>query len=127
MRLILFLAAALLFNSTAFAERYTSPSGYLEIIGYKLRLVNHNGKPEIAVSGSVEALADCAGAILLFDVLDRDGKKLGTFKIVHGEAFRHDGWELGPGTFTPEGGDVGSAVAAADHVTIHEADCTKRR
>ena len=77
--------------------------------------------------GSAMALADCAGAIMLFDVLDRDGNLVGTYKIIHGEFFRHDGWALGPGTFTPLGGDSQQAAAAADHITVHQIECTRRR
>jgi len=106
----------------ASADSYTAPSGYFQIIGYKLQLANRNGKTEIAVAGRVEAIADCRGAVMLFDVLDKKDNKVGTYKITHGEFFRHDGWELGAGVFTPVG-DATKAIAAADHVAIHEADC----
>lgn len=126
MRLIIFVTATFLFG-TAFAASYTSPSGYIEIIGYKLQLTHHDGKTEIAVSGSAQALADCPGAIMLFDVLDRAGNQVGAYKITHGEFFRHDGWALGPGTFTPTGGDAQQAAAAADHIAVHQVECTRRR
>ena len=126
MRLLFFMTTALLV-STAFADSYTSPSGYLEIIGYKLQRSQHDGTTEISVSGSAMALADCDGAIMLFDVLDRNGNQVGTYKIIHGEFFRHDGWALGPGTFTPLGGDSQQAAAAADHITVHQIECTRRR
>ncbi|HUO44209.1 MAG TPA: hypothetical protein VMT94_04780 [Burkholderiales bacterium] len=106
----------------AFADSYTAPSGYFQIIGYKLQLANRNGKTEIAVAGRIEALADCRGAVMVFDVLDKKGDRVGTYKITHGEFFRHDGWELGPGTFAPTG-DAAKAMAAADHVAVREADC----
>jgi hypothetical protein len=125
MRLILFTTATLLLG-TAFADSYTSPSGYLEIIGYKLERTHHDGKTAVSVAGSAMALADCAGAIMLFDVLDRDGNLVGTYKITHGEFFRHDGWALGPGTFTPSSGDMRQATAAADHIAVRELECTKR-
>ena len=125
MRLLFFMTTALLV-STAFADSYTSPSGYLEIIGYKLQRSQHDGTTEISVSGSAMALADCDGAIMLFDVLDRNGNQVGTYKIIHGEFFRHDGWALGPGTFTPLSGDVQQAAAAADHVAVRQIECTRR-
>ena len=126
MRLLFFISAALLLGS-AFADSYTSPSGYLEVIGYKLQRSHHDGTTDISVSGSAMALADCDGAIMLFDVLDRNGNQVGTYKITHGEFFRHDGWALGPGTFTPLGGDSQQAVAAADHITVRQIECTRRR
>lgn len=110
---------------TAFAAGYTAPSGYLQIIGYKLQLSEREGKPEVSVSGWVEALADCRGAVLQFDVMDRDNNRVGIFKISHGAFFRHDRWDLGPGVFTPEGRDAARAIAAADHVVVREADCTR--
>ena len=124
MRLIIFIAAVFLFN-TASAESYISPSGYLQIIGYKLQLTDRNGKPEIYVSGTFEALADCSGAEVLFDVLDRNGGELGTYKIAYGPFYRHDAGELAQGTYTPQGGNAGN-IAAADHVAIQGAECTKR-
>jgi hypothetical protein len=125
MRLIFFLTAMLLFG-TAFADSYTSPSGYLEIIGYRLQHTQHDGKIDVAVSGSAMALADCPGAIMLFDVLDRNGNRVGTYKITHGEFFRHDGWALGRGTFTPLLGDAQQAAAAADHIAVNKVECTPR-
>jgi hypothetical protein len=122
MRLLTFIIMASL-NSVAFAASYIAPSGYFQIIGYKLQLTNHNGKTEVSVFGRVEAMADCRGAVMLFDVLDKNDKKVGTFKISRGEFDRHDGWELGPGVFAPAG-DAAKAIAAADHVVIHEAECT---
>jgi len=107
----------------AFAASYTAPSGYFQIIGYKLQTVNRNGTTEISVTGSFEAMADCKGAVILFDVLDKKNEKIGTYKITHGEFYRHDGWELGSGVFTPVG-DMKKAVSVADHVAIREADCT---
>lgn len=126
MRLV-FLMTAALFSATAFADSYTSPSGYLEIIGYKLQLTQHDGKTSVTVSGSAMALADCDGAIMVFDVMDREGRQVGTYKITRGEFFRHDGWALGPGTFTPLSGDSQQAAAAADHVAVHQIECTRRR
>ena len=127
MRLLFFMTTALLV-STAFADSYTSPSGYLEIIGYKLQRSQHDGTTEISVSGSAMAMADCDGAIMLFNVLDRNGNQVGTYKIIHGEFFRHDGWALGPGTFTPlRGNSQQQAAAAADHITVRQIECTKRR
>jgi hypothetical protein len=125
MRLLFFISAALLLGS-AFADSYTSPSGYLEVIGYRLQLTHHDGKTDVSVSGSAMALADCDGAIMLFDILDRNGNQVGTYKITHGEFFRHDGWALGPGTFTPLSGDVQQAAAAADHVAVRQIECTRR-
>jgi len=122
-RSLVFISMACLIG-TAFAASYTAPSGYFQIIGYKLQLTNRNGKTEIAVAGRVEAMADCKGAVMLFDVLDKNDKKVGTFKITHGEFYRHDGWELGAGVFTPATGDAAKAIAGADHVATHEADCT---
>jgi len=126
MRLLFFIIAALLV-SAAFADSYTSPSGYLEIIGYQLQRSQHDGTTNISVSGSAMALADCDGAIMLFNVLDRNGNQVGTYKIIHGEFFRHDGWALGPGTFTPLSGDSQQAAAAADHITVRQIECTRRR
>jgi len=125
MRLLFFISAALLLGS-AFADSYTSPSGYLEVIGYRLQLTHHDGKTDVSVSGSAMALADCDGAIMLFDILDRNGNQVGTYKITHGEFFRHDGWALGPGTFTPLSGDVQQAAATADHVAVRQIECTRR-
>jgi hypothetical protein len=124
MRFIFFISAALLL-ATAFADSYTSPSGYLEIIGYKLQLTHHDGKIEVSVSGSAMALADCDGAIMLFNVLDRNDNQVGTYKITHGEFFRHDGWALGSGTFMPLSGDAQQAAATADHITVRQIECTR--
>ena len=126
MRLLFFMITALLVE-TAFADSYTSPSGYLEVIGYRLQLTHHDGKVDVSVSGSAMAMADCDGAIMLFDVLDRNSNQIGSYKITHGEFFRHDGWALGPGTFTPLSGDTQQAAAAADHITVHQIECTRRR
>jgi hypothetical protein len=106
------------------AATYTAPSGYLQIVGYKLQRAEHDGRPELAVTGWVEALADCRGATLLFDVLDRDGGRVGTIAIAHGAFFRHDRWALDQGVFTPEGRDAAQAMAAADHVLVRQADCS---
>jgi hypothetical protein len=123
MRLLIFITLTCLIG-IAFADIYTVPSGYFQIIGYKLQLANRDGKTEISVAGRVEAMADCEGAVMVFDVLDKNGEKVGTYKITRGEFERHDGWELGPGVFTPAGHDVAKAIAAADHVAIDAADCT---
>jgi hypothetical protein len=117
------LVFALLALPAARAAIYTAPSGYLQIVGYKLQRGGHDGQPELAVEGWVEALADCSGATLLFDVLDRDGNPVGTLKISHGAFFRHDRWELGPGVFTPQDRAATAAMNAADHVMVREADC----
>jgi len=122
-RLLVFISMACQVDST-FAAIYVAPSGYFQIIGYRLQLTNRNGKTEVSVYGRVEAMADCRGAVILFDVLDKNDKKVGTFKITRGEFERHDGWELGPGVFTPESRDAAKAIAVADHIAIHEADCT---
>jgi len=122
MRLSVFLLAICL-SGIALAASYTAPSGYFQIIGYKLQFADRNGKAEIAVAGRVEAMADCKSAVMVFDVLDKNGGKVGTYKITRGAFERHDNWELGPGTFTPVGG-AAKATVAADHVAIHEADCT---
>ena len=124
---LLFFATAVFLSGTTFAASYISPSGYLEIIGYKLQLTHHGDKFEISVSGSARALADCDGAIMLFDVMDRAGKPIGTYKITRGEFFRHDGWTLGPGTFTPTSDDTDQALAVADHIAVRRVECTRRR
>jgi hypothetical protein len=108
----------------AAAATYTAPSGYLQIVGYQLQRGARDGRPELAVAGWVEALADCRGATLLFDVMDRNGGRVGTIAISHGAFFRHDRWALGPGRFTPEGRDAAGAMAAADHVLVRQADCS---
>jgi hypothetical protein len=123
----IFLVTSALLASSALAESYTSPSGYLEIIGYKLQHTQHNGAPAIVVTGSALAMADCSGAIMLFDVLNRDGNVVGTYKITHGEFFRHDGWALEPGTFSPVSVDAQAAIAAADHIAVRQVECTRRR
>jgi hypothetical protein len=125
MRLLLFVTLALV-TGTGLADSYTAPSGYLEIIGYRLERAEQNGKVVLSVSGSAMALADCPGAIMEFDVLDQSGNPVGTYKITHGEFFRHDGWALGRGTFTPRGGDEQQAATAADHIAIHKVACTPR-
>ena len=116
----------MILSAAAFADSYTSPSGYLEIIGYRLQHTQHDGKINVAVSGSAMALADCPGAVMLFDVLDRNSNRVGTYKITHGEFFRHDGWSLGPGTFTPLLDDAQQAAAAADHIAVNKIECTPR-
>ena len=73
------------------------------------------------------ALADCPGAVMEFDVLDRTGNRVGIYKITHGEFFRHDGWMLGPGTFIASDGNVQQAIAAADHITVKRVECTRRQ
>ena len=124
MRLIIFIGAVLFFE-TASAASYISPSGYLQIIGYKLQHTDRNGAPGIYVSGTFEALADCSGAEVLFDVLDRNGGELGTYKITYGPFYRHDAGDLAQGTYTLQGGNAAN-IAAADHVAIRQAECTKR-
>ena len=121
-----FIIGAALLAGTAYADSYISPSGYLEIIGYKLQISHQDGKNIVAVTGSAMALADCDGAVMLFDVLDRNGRPVGTYKITHGEFFRHDGWALGPGEFTPLDGDSQQAAAVADHIAVRNVECTRR-
>jgi hypothetical protein len=116
------LAALLGMSLAASAATYMAPSGYFQIVGYKLQRVERDGKPELSVAGWVQALADCRGAMLLFEVRARDGKPVGTLRISHGAFFRHDRWGLGPGTFTPQG-DAAAAITAADHVVVREAEC----
>jgi len=108
----------------ASAATYVAPSGYLQIVGYRLQRVEKDGRPGLAVAGWVEALADCRGATLSFDVLDRNGGRVGVITISHGAFFRHDRWELGAGAFEPEGRDAAQAAAAADHVLVRAADCS---
>ncbi len=79
------------------------------------------------MGGWVEALADCRGAVILFDVLDRAGAPVGTIRVTHGAFFRHDRWDVGPGEFTPLGNGSDAAIAAADHVEVREAECTSGR
>jgi hypothetical protein len=124
MRLLIPVVAAMV-CSTAWAAIYTAPSGSLQIIGYALQHVQRDGHTELALSGHVEALADCKAAVLIFDVLDREDRPVATLRIAHGEFFRHDVWELGQGELTPVQGDVAQAVADADHVRIRQADCTR--
>ena len=125
MRLFILIAAMFLI-STASADSYVSPSGYLQIIGYKLQHTDRSGAPGLYVSGTFEALADCSGAEVLFDVLDRNGAKLGTYKIIYGPFYRHDAGDLAQGTYIPLDGNA-AAIAVADHVAISGAECTKRR
>ena len=125
-RLITLLVTLFIANA-ALAARYISPSGYLEIIGYKLQLDHRDGNAELSVTGSVQALSDCPGAIMVFDVMSVDKNKVGTIKVSRGPFFRHDRWALGPGEFTPQGDDAGKAMATAHHVVIREAECTKRQ
>ena len=125
MRLLLFVTLALV-TSTGLADSYTAPSGYLEIIGYRLERAEHNGKVVLSVAGSAMALADCHGAVMEFDVLDRGGNPVGIYKITHGEFFRHDGWALGRGTFTPLGNDEQQAATAAGHIAVRKVACTPR-
>lgn len=126
MRCLLFLLLTLVASAT-WADSYTSPSGYLEIIGYRLEHTEHDGKPAITVTGSAMALADCPGAVMEFDVLDRGGNHVGIYKITHGEFFRHDGWMLGPGKFTSDNGDAQQAVTAADHLAVRQVECSRRQ
>lgn len=109
--------------AAAVAATYTAPSGYLQVIAYKLQRVERDGRAGLAVGGWVEGLADCRGALLLFDVFDRGGRPVGTIRISHGAFFRHDRWDLGPGEFSPAG-DRAAAIAAADRVEVRSADCT---
>jgi hypothetical protein len=120
------LIALLGLSLAASAATYTAPSGYFQIIGYKLQRVERDGKPELTVAGWVQALADCHGALLEFEVRDRDGKPVGAIRITHGAFYRHDRWGLGPGAFTPQGDDAVQAISAADHVVVREADCTAK-
>lgn len=105
----------------AFAATYIAPSGYFQIIGYKLQ---RGGPHELSVAGWVQALADCRGAEVLFDVLDRTGVSVGAIRVRHGAFSRHDRWDLGPGEFTPRGLAAAEAIAAADHVEVRAAECT---
>ena len=117
-------AVVVLFTTAAaVAATYTAPSGYLQVIAYKLQRVPQDGGAGLAVGGWVEALADCRGALLLFDVLDRGGRPVGTIRISHGAFFRHDRWDLGPGEFSPHG-DRAAALVAAARVEVRSADCT---
>ncbi len=109
----------------ASAATYTAPSGYFQIIGYTLQRVERDGVAGLAVDGWVQALADCRGAVLLFDVLDRAGRPVGTVRVTHGAFFRHDRWGIGPGAFTPLG-EPAAAIAAADRIEVREAGCTER-
>jgi hypothetical protein len=111
-------------SATVFAERYTSSDGYLEVIGYKLQILNRDGKAEITLTGRVEALADCKGVELSFDVFDRDNRKLGVLQAMHGALGRHDVWVLGPGIFTAQDGTK-NAAASADHVVARDAQCRR--
>lgn len=122
------LAAALLaLCAAASAATYTAPSGYFQIVGYQLQRVERDGRMELQVGGWVQALANCRSAVLLFDVLDRAGAPVGAIRITHGAFFRHDRWTLGPGEFTPRGGDAAAAIAAAHSVEVREAECTATR
>ena len=124
MRALIYVISAILLSHTAAAATYTAPSGYLQIVGYRL-IPARPGTGTVGVAGRVEALADCRGALLTFDVLDRSGGRVGTYRVSHGPFFRHDVWEIGAGVFTPEAGDAAKAAAAADHVAVREADCTR--
>jgi hypothetical protein len=108
----------------AFAESYTSSDGYLEVIGYKLQLINRDNKAEITVTGRVEALADCNGVDLTFDVFDGANRKLGVFRATHDAIGRHDVWVLGPGVFAAQDG-AKNAAASADHVVARDAECRR--
>lgn len=123
----LILLVLLALSAAVSAATYTAPSGYLQVIGYKLQRGERDGKPWIAVAGWVQALADCRGAVLLFDVLGRDGRPVGTVRITHGAFFRHDRWDLGAGEFTPRGGEAAAAIAAADRVEVRAAECAPNR
>ena len=116
------LLALLCLATAAFAATYIAPSGYFQIVGYKLQ---RGGPHGLSVAGWVQALADCHGAELLFDVLDRAGVPVGTIHVTHGAFFRHDRWDLGPGEFTPIRGDAATAVSAAHSVQIRKAECTE--
>lgn len=107
-------------TAPVFAATYIAPSGYFQIIGYKLQ---HGGPLELSVAGWVQALADCRGAEVLFDVLDRAGASVGTIRVRHGAFSRHDRWDLGSGEFTPKGLAAAEAIAAADHVEVRAAEC----
>ncbi|MBK8162768.1 MAG: hypothetical protein IPK65_06365 [Gammaproteobacteria bacterium] len=116
--------AALCLPLVASAATYIAPSGYFQIVGYKLQ---RGGAHGLSVAGWVQALADCRGAELLFDVLDAAGAPVGTIRVTHGAFFRHDRWDLGPGEFIPLGTDVVRAVAAADRVEVRTAECAENR
>ena len=116
--------ATLCLPLAASAATYIAPSGYFQVVGYKLQ---RSGAHGLSVAGWVQALADCRGAELLFDVLDRAGAPVGTIRITHGAFFRHDRWDLGPGEFIPLGGDAARAVAAADRVEVRTAECIGNR
>lgn len=116
------LLALLCLTATASAATYTAPSGYFQIVGYKLQ---RGDAQTLSVGGWVQALADCRGAVLLFDVLDRAGRPVGTIRVTHGAFFRHDRWVIGRGEFTPLG-EPAAAIAAADRVEVREADCVGR-
>lgn len=105
----------------AFAATYVAPSGYFQIIGYKLQ---RTAQHELAVTGWVQALADCRGAEVQFDVLDRTGASVGTIRVRYGAFHRHDRWDIGPGEFTPRGLAAAEAIAVADHVEVRAAECT---
>ncbi len=116
--------AALCLPLVASAATYIAPSGYFQIVGYKLQ---RGGAHGLSVAGWVQALADCRGAELLFDVLDAAGAPVGTIRVTHGAFFRHDRWDLGPGEFIPLRGDVATAIAAAQTVRVRAAECTGNR
>jgi len=112
----------------ATAAEYISPSGYLQVIGYRMvRAALRDRAGVVLLAGRVEALADCDGATVVFDVVDRAGRKSGEVRLDHGPLYRHDVWPLGRGELVPVAGmELKAAVAGAEHVIVREADCSRR-
>ena len=125
---LVILVSAALACSPANAVGFISPSGYLQVVGYRLvRVASRDGTGVALLAGRVEALADCDGATVVFDVFDRAGHRLGEVRLVHGPLYRHDVWPLGRGELVPVvGTELEAAVAGADHVIVREADCSRR-
>jgi hypothetical protein len=125
---VIVISAALAWRN-ANADGYISPSGYLQVVGYQLvRAVTRDGAGVALLAGRVEALADCDGATVTFDVLDDEDRKLGEIRLVHGPLYRHDVWPLESGELVPAvGTDLKAAVAGAKHVLVREAVCSRRR
>lgn len=109
------------------AASFTSPSGYLQVEAYRLvRAVSRNGAGEVLLTGQVEALADCDGVTLVFDVFGRADDTLGRVRLTHGPLYRHDVWPLDRGKLLPSAGmDLESVVKGAESVAVREADCTR--
>jgi len=112
----------------ASAAEYISPSGYLQVIGYRLvRAASREGAAVVLLAGRVEALADCEGATVVFDVFDRAGRNVGEVRLDHGPLYRHDVWPLGRGELVPVAGTkIEAAVAGATRIVVREADCSRR-